>query len=67
MAEQKRFCIVASNHTGLIAAWEGGAHENRKFLGNREVLAELDADDDQAALQKWRAINQGLPPCAVNA
>ncbi|UXH55939.1 hypothetical protein Q1Z72_01435 [Pseudomonas qingdaonensis] len=67
MAEQKRFCIVASNHTGLVAAWEGDARENKQYLGNREVLAEIDALNDQAALQKWRAINQGVPPCAANA
>ncbi|MDX1366883.1 hypothetical protein [Pseudomonas sp.] len=67
MPEQKRFCIVASNYTGLVAAWPGDARENSKYLGNREVLAVVDAQDDQSALQKWRAINEGTSPCAANA
>lgn len=62
---KRTFCIVSSNHTGLVSAWEGDAHENKKFLGNRKVLAEVVAEDDETAMLKWRAIHQGIAPCAA--
>jgi len=63
MSQQRPFCIVASNYTGLIAVWPGDDQENRKFLGNREVLDVIHAEDDEAAMMKWRAIHLGASPC----
>lgn len=63
MIKLKPFCIVENNDTGSVAAWPGDDRENRQHLGNRELLAVVNAEDDQAALLKWRVINQGATPC----
>lgn len=63
MHQQKQFSIVSSEETGVIAAWPGDDQENAPFLGSRKVLAVVEAQDDQAALVKWRAIDQGTAPC----
>lgn len=53
------FCIVFSNYTARVAAWAGTAKENRKYLGNRVVLAQVEAPDEDAALHQWRASKNG--------
>lgn len=67
MTQKKKFCIVSSNYTSLIAAWEGSEKENKKFLHNREVLMEVEAEDEQAAISKYRAINEGVAPSFAQA
>lgn len=62
MAALRTFCIVSSNLTGLVAAWEGTPKENRKFLLNREIIAQLGAEDADDALRRWRAVNGGEQP-----
>ena len=59
MTKQKRFCIVSSARTGIVAAWEGCMQENQRYLASRVVLAELEAKNETAAMRKWRAINFG--------
>ncbi len=59
------FCIVFSNYTAQVAAWAGTVKENRKYLGNRVVLAQVDAPDEDAALSQWRASKSD--PCQAQA
>ena len=51
----KEFTIVYSNYTMQLFAWPGKAAEVRKFLGNREVMGAIYANDSEEALSKWRA------------
>jgi hypothetical protein len=50
----KPFTIVFSNYTAMVMAWEGTARENKKYLGNREILDEVLANNAEAAITLWR-------------
>lgn len=67
MTQRKKYCIVSSNYTSLVAAWEGDARENRKYLLNRKVLMEVEAEDEQAAMRIYRAINDGVVTSVAHA
>ncbi|SIQ98515.1 hypothetical protein [Aquipseudomonas alcaligenes] len=70
MATRRPFCIVSSNYTAVVAAWEGTAKENRRYLLNRDIIAQLEAEDAEDAMRRWRAINGGerpFPPAEVSA
>jgi len=62
MNTKKTFCIVPSKYASLISAWEGSEQENRRYLHNRAVLMELEAEDEEAALRKYLAIHEGATP-----
>ncbi|CAB5555871.1 hypothetical protein [Stutzerimonas stutzeri] len=62
MSTKKTFCIVPSKYASLISAWEGSEQENRQYLQSRAVLMELEAEDEEAALRKYLAINEGVTP-----
>lgn len=49
------FSIISSNYTGSVFAWPGAAKEQRKYLGNRKVIAEIEAADADSALAAWCA------------
>jgi hypothetical protein len=49
------FCIVFSNHSALLFAWKGTPAENKKYLGNREIMGTVQADDETQALAAWHA------------
>ncbi len=51
----KSFVIVFSNYTAMLMVWEGSARENKKYLGNREILGEVSAANADEALTKWRS------------
>lgn len=59
VAAEKSFCLVFSNYTGNLLAWEGTADQIRKYLGNREIVGVVSAIDENSALAKWRMINLG--------
>ncbi|MFS4426869.1 hypothetical protein [Stutzerimonas stutzeri] len=59
VAAEKNYCVVFSNYTGNLMAWEGTADEIRKYLGNREIVGALSAVDEESAMAKWRLINHG--------
>ncbi|MBA1306099.1 hypothetical protein I5J85_20930 [Pseudomonas aeruginosa] len=59
IAAEKNYCVVFSNYTRNLMAWEGTADEIRKYLGNREILGALSAVDEESAMAKWRLINHG--------
>lgn len=48
------FTIVYSNYTMQVFAWSGTPTENKKYLGNREVLGSVTATDSDDALNQWR-------------
>lgn len=50
----KVYTIIFSNYTGQIFAWAGTKKEQVKFLGNREILGEVHAEDESSAIKKWR-------------
>lgn len=50
----KTFTIVSSNYTGQLLAWPGSIQENKRFLGNRDALGEIKANDEAAAVEAWR-------------
>lgn len=50
----KTFTIVYSNYTMQVFAWEGSPVENKKYLGNREVLGMVKSATSESALAKWR-------------
>lgn len=63
---KQRFCIVSSNYTGLVAAWPGSKAENRKYLLNRKVVAELTAEDSDDAMRVWRkSLGDNQPSCVL--
>lgn len=65
MAKQ-RFCIVSSNYTSLVAAWPGSKDENRKYLLNRRVIAEVTAENSDEAMRVWRAsLGSNQPSCVL--
>jgi len=47
------YTIVFSNYTFRLFAWLGTPPANRKFLGNRCVLASVEADNADDALAAW--------------
>jgi len=47
------FTIVYSNYTLQLFAWAGTPSENKKFLGNREVMGSVNARDAEEAMSKW--------------
>lgn len=51
------FTIVYSNYTMQVFAWSGTPAENKKYLGNREVLGSVTAADSVDALKQSRARN----------
>lgn len=50
IAAEKNYCVVFSNYTGNLMAWEGTADEIRKYLGNREIVGALSAVDEELSL-----------------
>ncbi|CJL78176.1 Uncharacterised protein [Streptococcus pneumoniae] len=56
---EKNYCLVFSNYTGNLMAWEGTADQIRKYLGNREIVGAVSAVDEESAMAKWRLINHG--------
>lgn len=48
------FTIVYSNYTMQVFAWCGTPAEIKKYLGNREVLGSVTAEDSVDALKQWR-------------
>jgi len=50
----KTFSIVFSNYTGCLFAWEGPASSQKKFLGNRQVIGEIEAPDSASAVNMWK-------------
>jgi hypothetical protein len=48
------FTIVYSNYTMQVFAWSGTPAENKKYLGNREILGSVTAIDSDDALKQWR-------------
>ncbi|POR07681.1 hypothetical protein [Diaphorobacter sp. LR2014-1] len=58
----KTFTIVSSNYTGQLFAWPGSIQENKRFLGNRDALGEIKANDEAAAVEAWRATPHPLDP-----
>ena len=51
----KEFTIVYSNYTMQLFAWPGKPADVRKFLGNREVMGAIYANDAEDAMSKWKA------------
>jgi hypothetical protein len=47
------YTIVFSNYTSRLFAWLGTPAANRKFLGNRCVLASVEAGNADDALTAW--------------
>ena len=48
------YTIVFSNYTFRLFAWLGTPPANRKFFGNRCVLASVEADNADDALAAWQ-------------
>lgn len=51
----KTFCIVYSNYTMALFAWEGTPQENITYLGNREILGTVVSASADLAIESWRA------------
>ena len=51
----KEFTIVYSNYTMQLFACPGKPADVRKFLGNREVMGAINANDAEDAMSKWKA------------
>lgn len=51
----KDFCIVYSNYTMQLFAWEGSARENKRYLGNRAVVACVKACTHEEAMSTYHA------------
>lgn len=52
---ESTFTIVYSNYTMQLFAWSGTPAENKKYLGNREVMGTVSAHDADEALKQWRS------------
>lgn len=50
----KKYSIVYSNYTGQVFAWLGSKKDQKKYLGNRDVIGEVLAADEESALEAWR-------------
>ncbi len=63
---RQRFTIVSSNYTSVVAAWPGSAAENKQYLLNRRVIAEVTAEDSDAAMRIWRrSLGDNQPSCLL--
>lgn len=51
----KNYTIVYSNYTMQVFAWEGTPSQNKRYLGNREVLGAVQSTSEESAIQTWRA------------
>lgn len=49
------YSIVSSNLTSRLFAWEGTRESQQKYLGNRQVVGEVIAANDAAAMAAWMA------------
>lgn len=49
------YSIVSSNLTSRLFAWEGARETQKKYLGNRQVIGEVIAANDAAAMATWMA------------
>lgn len=58
----KDFCIVYSNYTMQLFAWEGTAKENKRYLGNRSVVACVKSITPEEAMSTYRASIDTRPP-----
>lgn len=45
--------IIFSNLTGQRLAWPGSAKSQKRFLGNRVVIGQVQASSHDLALKKW--------------
>lgn len=55
--QTRPFSIIYSNYTGYVFAWPGTKAENKKYLGNREVIAVVQATNSEEAIQLRRQNN----------
>jgi|LNAP01.1.fsa_nt_gb hypothetical protein len=51
---RKTYTVVYSNYTMQVFVWSGTPDSSRKFLGNRQALAGVEADNEQQALAIYR-------------
>ena len=49
------FSIIYSNYTMRLFAWEGTPKACKRFLGNREVIGTIEAQNGTDALDLWRS------------
>lgn len=54
--KETTFTIVYSNYTMQVFAWRGTPAENKKYLGNREIMGTVCAHDADEALKHWRSL-----------
>lgn len=58
--KSRSFCIVFSNYTAQVFAWEGTPRVNRKFLGSRQIIATVKATSGDEALAAWQSTRPAL-------
>nr|WP_158386599.1 hypothetical protein [Comamonas testosteroni] len=58
---EQTWSIIFSNLTGQRLAWPGNAKSQKRFLGNRVVIGQVQASSHDLALKKWDEASKQCP------